>query len=84
MTLEDFVNQVQGNLNLSTQKIQEVVVEIQYYVEFGVWTKPEALLGWAQNDSPPDLPQQLLQKKLLVHSAAQPIQACSQPLQASL
>lgn len=45
MTLEDFVNQVQGNLNLSTQKIQEVVVEIQYYVEFGVWTKPEALLG---------------------------------------
>ena len=81
MTLEDFVNQVQGNLNLSTQKNQEVVVEIQYYVEFGVWPKPEALLGWAQNDSPPD---QLLQKKLLVHSAAQPIQAYSQPLQASL
>jgi len=45
MTLDAFVDQIQGNMNLPPEKFEEVVVELQYYVEFGVWPKPEALLG---------------------------------------
>ena len=39
------MDQIQGNMNLPPEKVEEVVVELQYYVEFGVWPKPEALLG---------------------------------------
>ncbi|CAL1139986.1 unnamed protein product [Cladocopium goreaui] len=44
MTLDAFVDQIQGNMNLPPEKFEEVVVELQYYVEFGVWPKPAITL----------------------------------------